>query len=229
MIEIDGRSILTSLEEKVDPAHTAVLAIDMQKDFTTRGCFWDKLGQDMSSAEALVGRLVDFLDAAREHGVLVVHVMANYDRQFMTDPMVERLHRHGSALYCQSGTPGIEFHDDLMPHPGEPVVVKHRFDAFYGTDLGILLQARGIRTVVTTGLVTHGCVDSTARHAYFDGYYVVFPADLSGGVPPDVLRMELELMSMAFGVTPTAAEIVQAWERAGNSATGRRLVATSDV
>jgi ureidoacrylate peracid hydrolase len=201
--------------------------IDMQKDFTTRGFFWDKIGQDMSSAEALVERLARFVDVAREHDVLVVHVMANYDPQFMTDPMYERLHRHGAGLYCQSGTPGIEFHESLEPRDGEPVVVKHRFDAFYGTDLGIILQARGIKTVITTGLVVHGCVDSTARHAYFDGYYLVFPSDLSGGVRPEVHAMELELMSMGFGVTPTADEVVAAWQQAGKLR-DRKLVGAAD-
>ena len=213
MIEIDGRQILTELPEKIDPRHTAVVVIDMQKDFTTEGCFWHSLGQDVSAAGELADRLAGFLDAARDHGVRIVHVMANYDPEHMNEPMHERLHRHGQARYCQTGTPGIEFHEGLEPRPGESVVVKHRFDAFFDTDLHIVLQAAGIRTVVMTGLAVQGCVDSSTRHAYFLGYYTVFGEDLAGGASPDVHRMTLDSMRLMFGVTATAAEIVAAWER----------------
>jgi ureidoacrylate peracid hydrolase len=214
MIEVEGHEIPTTLEEKVDPRHTAVLVIDMQKDFTTSGCFWDELGQlDAAAMEGVVDRLVGFLDAAREHGVPVVHVMANYDPQYMNEPMHERLYRHGIGRYCQSGTVGIEFHEGLEPLPGERVVVKHRFDAFFDTELDVLLESRGVRSLIMTGVAVHGCVDSTSRHAYFKGYYVVFGADLTGGASPEVHQMTLDSMELMFGVTATADEIVDAWER----------------
>lgn len=212
-VELDGRQILTELHEKVDPRHTAVVVIDMQKDFTTPGCFWHSLGQDVSGAQALAGRVIGFLDAARAHGVRIVHVMANYDPEYMNEPMHERLHRHGQQRYCQSGTLGIEFHEGLEPRPGETVVVKHRFDAFYDTDLHITLQARGIRTLIMCGIAVQGCVDSTTRHAYFHGYYTVFGADLTGGASPEVHAMTLDSMRLMFGVVATADEIVAAWEQ----------------
>jgi ureidoacrylate peracid hydrolase len=216
MIEIDGREILTTLEEKVDRRHAAVVVVDMQKDFTTPGCFWDKLGQlDAGAMESMATRLQHFLDTARERGVPIVHVTANYDPKYMNGPMHERLYRHGIGRYCQSGTVGIEFHEGLEPLPGEPHVVKHRFDAFYDTELDVLLQSRGIRSLIMTGVATHGCVDSTSRHAYFKGYYVVFGADLTGGASPDVQQMTLDSMNLMFGISATADEIVGAW--AGNA------------
>ena len=224
MIEIEGREILTDLCEKVDPRHTAVVVIDMQKDFTTEGCFWHSLGQDVSAAGELADRLAGFLDEARRHGVRVVHVMANYDPEYMNEPMHERLHRHGQARYCQTGTRGSEFHEGLEPRPGESVVVKHRFDAFFDTDLHSLLQAAGIRTVIMTGLAVQGCVDSSTRHAYFLGYYTVFGEDLTGGANPAVHRMTLDSMRLMFGVTATAAEIVATW--AGLERDGAILRAT---
>jgi nicotinamidase-related amidase len=214
MLEVDGREILTTLEEKIDPRHAAVLVIDMQKDFTTRGCFWDELGQlDAEAMESMATRLRHFLDAAREQGVAVVHVTANYDPEYMNGPMHERLYRHGIGRYCQSGTVGIEFHEGLEPLPGEPHVVKHRFDAFYDTELDVLLQSRGIRSLIMTGVATHGCVDSTSRHAYFKGYYVLFGADLTGGASADVQQMTLDSIDLMFGISATADEIVAAWDR----------------
>jgi nicotinamidase-related amidase len=225
MIEIDGRTLLTTLEEKVDPCHAVVIVIDMQKDFTTEGCFWDGIGQDLTGSQELADRLIAFLDRARAHGVPIVHVMANYDSEFMSDPMYERLYRLGSPLYCQSNTRGIEFHDGLEPWPGESVVVKHRFDAFYDTELDIILRARGIKTVILTGLVINGCVDSTARHAYFNGYYVVLGEDLAGGARPDAHQAELDIINLAFGVSARAEDIVKAWEKPADLAAERRLVA----
>jgi ureidoacrylate peracid hydrolase len=221
VIEIEGRQILTELHEKVDPRHTAILVIDMQKDFTTPGCFWDSLGQDVSEAGALADRLLDFLEVARGHGVRIVHVSANYDPEYMNEPMHERLHRHGVGRYCQSGTRGIEFHDGLEPRPGESIVVKHRFDAFFDTELHLLLQAAGVKTVITTGVAVHGCVDSTTRHAYFLGYYTVFGEDLTGGAPADVHWMTLDSMRLMFGVTATADEIVAAWRQVEGDRQGR--------
>src|SRR5207245_2022135 len=88
--------------------------------------------------------------------------------------------------------------DKLGQLPAEPVVVKHRFDAFYDTELDVLLRGRGIRTTIMTGVAVHGCVDSTSRHAYFKGYYVVFGADLTGGASPEVQRMTLDSMNLMF-------------------------------
>jgi ureidoacrylate peracid hydrolase len=213
MVEIDGRQILTTLEEKVSPEHAAILVIDMQHEFIAEGGFWDELGQDLSEVQAVATRLGTFLDAAREQGVRIVHIRAIYDPEYMTDPMYERLHRHGVRKYCQSDDPASSFYPGLEPRENEPEVQKHRFDAFHGTELDSILRGWGVKTVVCTGLVTHGCVDSTARHAYFNGYYVVFPPELTGGASEEVKRVTVETMNVAFGVTPTAEEIVAAWKQ----------------
>ena len=65
MIEIDGRQILDTLDEKVSPEHTAVIVIDMQHEFIDEGGFWDGLGQDTSETKAVAGRIAEFLDEAR--------------------------------------------------------------------------------------------------------------------------------------------------------------------
>lgn len=215
MIEIDGHEILTSLAEKVDPAHAAVIVIDMQRDFTMPGGYYESLGLDVRPLGEAAERVGAFLEEARRHGVAIYHVVANYDVQFMSGPMHERLHRHGQQRYCQSGSWGAEFHPGLEPRAGEPVVVKHRYDAFFDTELHILLQARGIRTVIMCGVTAHACVDSSTRHAYFLGYYTVFGADLTAGAPsPEAHALTLDSMNALFGVTASAAEIVAAWSEA---------------
>lgn len=211
MIEIEGHVIPTTLSEKVDPSRAAVVVIDMQRDFTTKGCFWDRIGQDVTPMAELAERLTAFLDAARAHRVPIVHVMAIYDAEYMNGPMHERLHRHGVDRYCQSGTFGAELHPGLEPQEGEPLVVKHRFDAFYDTELDMLLRNRGVDSLILTGVATHGCVDSTARHGYFNGYYVVFAEDLTGGADPTTQQVTHRSIDLMFGITAPAEEIVAAW------------------
>jgi ureidoacrylate peracid hydrolase len=218
MIQIDGRRILTTVAEKVAPQHAAVVVIDCQHEFIAEGGFWDELGQDVSETKVVAGRIAAFLERARDHGVRIVHARAIYDRHHMNDPMFERLHRHGSRLYCQSDDPASRFYNGLESRPGEPEVVKHRFDAFYDTELDMILRAWRVKTVILAGLVTHGCVDSTARHAYFNGYYVVFPPDLTAGASEEVKRVTVESINVMFGVTPSADEIVTAWERSRGAA-----------
>lgn len=224
----NGRTILTTLEEKVDPAHAAVVVIDMQRDFTTPGMFGDQLGLDIAPMELLARRLQVFLGSARAAGVPVVHVMSRYDPAFMSEPMHERLHRLGLPQYCLSGTPGIEFHDGLEPQAGEAVVVKHRFDAFHGTDLDVVLSALGVRTVILAGVAVHACVDSTARHGYFLDYYVVFGSDLTGGAPNQAVHeMTLDSVNAFFGVTASADEIMACWD-GGRDALEAGLAAEED-
>ncbi|HZO76723.1 MAG TPA: isochorismatase family cysteine hydrolase [Solirubrobacteraceae bacterium] len=214
MIKIDDREILETLDEKVAPDHAAVIVIDCQHEFIADGGFWDELGQDVSETRIVAERIAGFLERAREFGVRIVHVRAIYDRHHMSDPMFERLHRHGSRLYCQSDDPASDFYPGLEPRAGEPEVVKHRFDAFYDTELDLILRAWGVKTVILAGLVTHGCVDSTARHAYFNGYYVVFPPELTGGASPEVKRVTAETIDVMFGITPSVQEIEASWKQA---------------
>lgn len=212
MIEIDGRKLLTTLEEKVAPGTAAVLVIDMQKDFVCPGGFGERLGADIRPMPELAERIAQLLDVARAHRVMVVHVHAVYDKRYMSDAMYERLYRLKLDPYCQSDTEGVDPHPVLAPRPGEPVIVKHRFDAFLDTELNIILRAAGIKTVIVIGTATAGCVDSTARHAYFLDYYVVVGEDLVGGATPEVAQVTMDTMNQCFGVTATARQLMAAWE-----------------
>jgi nicotinamidase-related amidase len=230
MITIDGMPILTTLAEKVDPAHAAVIVVDMQKDFTGRGRFGDQLGLGLEPMDAMAERLGAFLEAARAAGTPIVHVMSRYDPEYMSAPMHERLHRLGLPRYCLSGTEGIEHHDGFEPREGEPVVVKHRFDAFYDTDLDILLRARGIKTLILAGVAVHACVDSTARHAYFHGYYVVLGSDLAGGAPSEAVHQTtLDAIESFFGVTATGREIAEIWNASPAAAPDLAAAAVPDA
>lgn len=187
MIRIEGKEVFTDLAELVDPAHTALLLIDMQHDFVEPDGLFGRLGIDLSMYEITRPRLAALLAAAREGGVLVVHVQNTALPGRRSDSPAQirfnmRMHelarRDGPPLrYTVAGTPGHAFVPDLAPRPDEVVVAKYRSSGFWGTNLELVLRSNGIKTVVVGGCTTEGCVESTARDALFTDHYVVIAED----------------------------------------------------
>src|SRR5690606_34693103 len=133
-------------------------------------------------------RLGELLKAARSAGVTVVHVRNAYntpDGRYLSDSFLDVATRRlkGRALIdipmCEPGKWGADHPEGYGPRDGEPVVTKHRYSGFHQTDLELVLRTRGIRTVVTSGVATNVCVETTARDAFMRDFYVVFPSDAS--------------------------------------------------
>lgn len=187
MIEIDGKQVFTELSELVDPTHTALLVVDMQRDFVAPGGAFGRLGIDLSMYPPMIARLQRLLEGARRAGVRVVHIAMTSLPDGLSDSPAQlrfnlRRHRasHGEGdplRYGAEGTEGHELIPELAPRNGELVVEKYRSSAFRATNLDLLLRSNGIQTVVMTGGTTEGCVESTARDAMFEDYYVVVVED----------------------------------------------------
>lgn len=223
MIEIEGKQVLTELAELVEPAQTALLLIDMQHDFVERDGLFGSLGIDLSMYERTRPRLAVLLAAARERGVLVVHVQNTALPGRMSDSpaqlrfnlkMHELARRDGPPLrYTVPGTPGHEFVPELRPVAGEAVVRKYRSSGFWGTNLELLLRSNGIRTVVVGGCTTEGCVESTARDAMFSDHYVVIAEDCVGSDDKAQHDASMFLMRHRFDLA-SAEEIAAVWDSA---------------
>ena len=187
MITIEGKSVCTELAELVDPAHSALILVDMQCDFIEPDGVFGKLGIDLSMYTESRPRLAAMLKSARQSGTLVVHLQNTVLPRRMGDSpsyirfnlrMHEAARRDGPPLrYTIPGTPGHEFAAQFAPLPEELVVRKYRSSGFWGTNLDMLLRSNGIKTVVLGGCTTEGCVESTARDAMFNDYYVVIAED----------------------------------------------------
>jgi ureidoacrylate peracid hydrolase len=169
--------------DQIDPARTAVLVIDMQNDFVAEGAA-------LRSAQAarMVPRLAGLLKSCRERGMRVVYT-AHVHRSDGCDmgrfadlyPPIA----NGASLV--GGTPGVEIFPDLAPAPGEHVVKKHRYSAFFGTDMDNILRGWGVTNVVIVGTTTENCCHASARDAMFNGYKVAFISDCTGTFDyPDV-------------------------------------------
>ncbi len=187
MINIEGKIVLTELEELVDPAHTALIVIDMQRDFIEPDGLFASLGIDLSMYAQSRPRLVSLLSAARSAGTTVMHLQNTALPDRISDSPAQirfnlRMHKDARRnepplRYTIPGTPGHQFAPDFAPLGNEPVVRKYRSSGFWGTNLNMLLRSNGIKTVVVGGCTTEGCVESTARDAMFNDFYVVIAED----------------------------------------------------
>ncbi|MBZ9566367.1 isochorismatase family protein [Modicisalibacter tunisiensis] len=158
------------------PERTALLVIDMENDFVH-----PEAPMCVPMATDAVPNIRKLIDKCRESGAAViytthVHGRGRGDMGLMSSfwpPINDQ-----EALV--DNTPGIEIYPDLEPQDGELVIKKHRYSAFYNTDLEIQLRNRGIDTLIITGTVTNMCCESTARDAQFRDYKVIFVSDATG-------------------------------------------------
>src|ERR1700722_7424642 len=223
VITVEGKEVFTELTELVDPAHTALVLIDMQRDFVAPDGLFGQLGVDLSMYAESVPRLAFLLDAARRAAVLVIHVQNTTLPDRMSDSPAQirfNLRMHAGKRpdevplrYSVEGTPGHAFVQELTPDAGEPVVRKYRSSAFWGTNLELLLRSNGIRTVVIGGCTTEGCVESTARDAMFNDLYVVIAADGVASDDREQHEASMLLMQHRFDIA-TAGEIADVWATA---------------
>jgi ureidoacrylate peracid hydrolase len=214
---------LGSLAEKVKPAHTALLVVDMQNDFCAPGGLISKDGRDITAAQALGKRLPAFIDTARDAGVMIVFIRCVYTSErnfYLSDVWLEQAARKREGGYtripvCRDGEWEGDFFGDVLPQPSDAVVSKHRYNAFHNTNLDLILRSNGIRTVLMTGVVTNVCVETTAREAFVRDYYVVAVDDgCAAYVEADHIA-SLSNIDRFFGQVATIKQISALWrERA---------------
>lgn len=210
---------LTTLAEKVRAPHTALIVIDVQNDFCASDGFVAKGGRDVSHAQKMAKRLPALIEHARNAGVLVVFVRCSYssdDNRYLSDVWLEQAARRQGDGYtltpvCQDGTSGSEYFGEVGPAAEDIVVTKHRYSAFYGTDLDMILRAHGVRTVVLTGVSTHVCVETTAREAFVRDYYTVVVADGTAAYSQQEHETALKLIDRFFGEVVFIADLLPLW------------------
>lgn len=200
-----------------DVATTALVVIDMQRDFVEPGGFGELLGNDVSPLQQVIEPLGRVMDAARAAGMTVIHTREGH-RSDLSDCPPAKLARgnldvgigdrgpNGRILI--RGERGHDIVDDLYPLPGEPVVDKPGKGSFYGTDLDAILHARGIARLIVTGVTTEVCVHTTVREANDRGYEVLVLSDCVQSYFPEFHRVALAMISAQGGifgwVTPSA-------------------------
>jgi nicotinamidase-related amidase len=202
MIEICGKQVRDTLEELLDPTVSALLVIDMQVGGVTKAGAIADAGHDVSMMTRVRERGGAAIAAAREAGVFIVHVrVANLPGQASSPAawLQSMMQISGGQPIDLSklsieGDPATEFCDECMPLEGEFVLTKRRPSAFFGTDLAMLLRARGIESCAVVGVSTAGCVEATVRDASHNDFYAVLLDDAVGAYAADVHEAALTVM-----------------------------------
>lgn len=198
------------------PARTAVVMIDMQRDFLEPGGFGATLGNDVSRLAPAIGPAARLLALARAHGMLVVHTRECHAPDLSDCPPAKR-DRGAPALRIGDegpmgrilvrGAAGVEIVDALAPTPGEIVVDKPGKGAFYGTGFRDLLDARGITTLLIGGVTTEVCVQTTMREANDRGYECLLVEDATESYFPEFKAATLAMVRAQGGIVGWTAPV----------------------
>jgi ureidoacrylate peracid hydrolase len=205
------RQLLDTVEKRLDPAHTAVMVIDMQNDFCAERGYVEKVvGKDVSACRAVVPAIMDLVAAARERRIPVLWIKANYDPDRLPEGMLTKQREKSTEICCGTGTWGHDFYG-VTAADGEPVIEKSCYSAFVGTEVEKELRQRGIRTLVFAGVQTNVCVDSSLRDAVCRGFYAVLASDCVASHTPPLHEATLNNVRFLFGDVIDRAAIKGAW------------------
>ena len=191
------------------PARTALLIIDMQRDFLEPGGFGAMLGNDVGQLRRTIAPNRRLLAAWRAAGLLVLHTREGHRPDLADLPQAKRVRGHGASSIGDRGPMGRILvrgeagHDiipELYPAPGEPVIDKPGKGAFFATDLHAILHSRGIERLVVTGVTTEVCVHTTVREANDRGYDCLVPEDCVGSYFPAFQAAGLAMIKAQGGI-----------------------------
>jgi biuret amidohydrolase len=193
----------------IDPVTTALVIIDMQRDFLEPGGFGHALGNDVSLLRAAIEPCQALLAAARRQAMLVVHTREGHRADLSDAPRAKvergapslRIGDHGPmGRILVRGEPGHDIVDALSPIAGEPVVDKPGKGAFYATDIHEILRNRHIDTLIVCGVTTEVCVHTTVREANDRGYRCLVPGDCCASYFPEFHESGLAMIKAQGGI-----------------------------
>lgn len=191
---------------------TALIVVDMQNDFCADGGYVSRLGRDPAACRAIVPALGELIAAARSAGIPVLWLVADYDPQTVPAAMRARQAEMGMTdICCARGSWGAAPFG-VVPAAGEPVIVKHCYSGFIGTDLRDRLEALGVETLVFTGVQTNVCVESTLRDAHSLGYYPVVVDDCVASHMPAQHEATLANVRFLLGYVAESAALKREWQ-----------------
>lgn len=202
-----------SLEQRADPRHGMLVVVDMQNDFCHRDGAACKRGRDIAFVENMIPRLSNLLNEARARNFPICFVKTSGNE--WSNSAVWTEFKNPQLLACAEGSWGAEFHERLKPLPGEMIVTKHRYSAFIGTNLDMLLRAREVKSLLVTGVGTGMCVFHTLTVGFMLDYYITLVEDCCATTyGPQAHNEAVALIGKHYGRIASSGDIVNVWARA---------------
>jgi ureidoacrylate peracid hydrolase len=175
---------------EIDLIKTAVIVVDMQNAFMSKGGYFDLIGIDTSVTQKIVEPCRKIIQRAREKGAKIIYLQMGYspDLSEAGPPGSPNLHKSGGLKFFRKhpelkdkiyfyGHWGAEIIEALKPHQDDMVIRKQKYDGFMGTNLDIILKTLEIKYLLFLGIATNVCVESTLRHAFFLDYFPILVSD----------------------------------------------------
>ncbi len=200
------------------PEKTALIVIDMQRDFVEPGGFGASLGNDVGLLTAIIPTTRRLLDLCRAAGIMVIHTREAH-RPDLSDCPPAKLNRGNPSLrigdpgpmgrVLVAGEPGNDIVPALAPLPGEIVIDKPGKGAFYATALGEILRLRGITHLLFAGVTTEVCVQTTMREANDRGYDCLLIEDATESYFPEFKKSAIDMIRAQGGIVGWTATCEQ--------------------
>ncbi|MEP0962006.1 MAG: isochorismatase family cysteine hydrolase [Roseobacter sp.] len=220
MIEIDTAQPFSF---SFDPQKTALIVIDMQRDFVEPGGFGETLGNDVSLLQSIVPTVADLISLCRDNGVEVIHTRECHQPDLSDLPVAKRdrgdpMLRIGDVgpmgRILVAGEDGADIIPQLAPISGELVIDKPGKGAFYATPLSDHLRQRGITSLIFAGVTTEVCVQTTMREANDRGFECLLIEDATESYFPTFKTATLEMIraqGAIVGWTAMYSQLETAW------------------
>jgi len=192
-----------------EPSTTALIVIDMQRDFVDPGGFGEARGNDVSLLRRALEPTRQVLQACRAAGVMVIHTREGHRPDLSDCPPAKLARGHHATMIGDTGPMGRilvrgeyghDIVDSLKPLTDEPVVDKPGKGAFYATDLESMLRNRGITSLVVTGVTAEVCVQTTVREANDRGFECLVLSDCIASYFPEFYEMTLKMIVAQGGI-----------------------------
>lgn len=188
-----------------DKSRCALLVIDMQNDFCSLEGNMAKIGRDISFIQKMIPNLSRLLEICRSIGIGVIFTKMVHSVWTDSPVWVAKL----NSKNVRQETWGCAFYQGFEPHEEDWVVEKHRYSAFLNTDLDTVLRARGINTIIVTGVNSDQCVDGTAKHAFQLDYYVFLVKDCIATDSQTLTEVVLAMAEKSYAWIVSSEEIIE--------------------
>lgn len=192
----------------LNKTETALLVVDMQYGGgAPDGSLVKMLNVDVTKQEDVITPIIKLKDFFNDNQMLVVNIKTEYEEDFSDWPMLaERFEvkKHGHFI---KGTPDAEIIPPLAPRAGEELIVKNRWNAFFGTRLDELLKSKNIKNLIITGAATDVCVLETCCYAFSLNYNCIVPIETTASFTAEKKKVGLELLSFGRSLIVSAEDV----------------------